>query len=263
MIPYKPQNIEEYNTWLQFQHNININKTRKWYELVSRDIKDKFEDSIFWKELLKKFHTYAYDYKEETKYELLMPEAKPEVIIKKFNSVLSKCLRFNILNNKNWPDPPEEGWILPENWFSRINDIIRTRIIVRYLDGVEYLIPRIKVIAEENGFVYDEPIFKSEEEGYYAVHLYICNTFEISKIDFDTYETEVKIEIQLTTQLQEIICKLLHKYYEEKRDMTKEKNEIPWQWDYQNNEFATNYLGHILHYIEGMIVDIRKKQEED
>ena len=28
------------------------------------------------------------------------------------------------------------------------------------------------------------------------------------------------------------------------------------------SEFAANYLGHVLHYVEGMIMDIREKQEK-
>ena len=36
--------------------------------------------------------------------------------------------------------------------------------------------------------------------------------------------------------------------------------DLVWQWDYTNDRFNTNYLGHIVHYVEGMIVQLRDKQ---
>jgi len=36
-------------------------------------------------------------------------------------------------------------------------------------------------------------------------------------------------------------------------------NIVAWR---QRAEFAANYLGHILHYIEGMIIDVRDKNRE-
>ncbi len=71
-------------------------------------------------------------------------------------------------------------------------------------------------------------------------------------------KVNVPVEIQITTQLPEVIRKLMHKYYEEKR--SKLNTNTKWQWDYKSNEFSLNYLGHILHYIEGMIMEIREKQ---
>lgn len=53
----------------------------------------------------------------------------------------------------------------------------------------------------------------------------------------------------------------MHKYYEERRKKVK-LNEKDWIWDYKCDEFAANYLGHILHYVEGMIMEIREKQKE-
>jgi len=55
--------------------------------------------------------------------------------------------------------------------------------------------------------------------------------------------------------------RLLHKYYEERRKKLK-KEDIIWQWDWRSDEFSANYLGHILHYIEGMIMEIREKQRK-
>ena len=103
--------------------------------------------------------------------------------------------------------------------------------------------------------------FEAKEEGYYAAHMYVTNKFEIPKMGLGTEFVNVRIEFQITTQLQEVIIKLLHKYYEKRRKQEKLIENIKWQWDYKSDEFATNYLGHILHYIEGMIMERREKME--
>lgn len=38
------------------------------------------------------------------------------------------------------------------------------------------------------------------------------------------------------------------------------KKDVKWQSDYRSNEFNVNYLGHIIHYIEGVIINVRDKQ---
>lgn len=91
-------------------------------------------------------------------------------------------------------------------------------------------------------------------------HSYIKQTFEIPKATWDTEIVEIPVEIRATTQLQDAIRKLLHTYYEDRRKRV-QKEDKKWQWDYGSDEFAANYLGHILHYVEGMIVEIREKQK--
>jgi len=86
--------------------------------------------------------------------------------------------------------------------------------------------------------------------------------FEIPKFPYDTERVVVSLEIQITTQLQEVIRRLLHKYYESRR-MDMEEEESKWQWNYRSDEFVANYLGHILHYVEGMIVEVRERQKKE
>ena len=82
-------------------------------------------------------------------------------------------------------------------------------------------------------------------------------------LKWESTKTEISLEIQITTQLQEVIRKLLHSFYEERRSEKPQKNKRQWQWDYRSEEFGANYLGHILHYLEGMIVEIREKRDDD
>lgn len=260
--PEKPKDIDEYKEWLKKEHKIEIlDRTETDYESVTSKIKTDFEKSDFWIQLTEDLKEFDSDYESTTGYALLTPRFEPELYIKPFDSLLLKTFRKDILENKKWPDEPEGGWHFPDNWYSKINDIIRTLFVVKYLDGVGFMRDQIKFICKQQSLQYQISL-EASEEGYYAAHLYTKQEFEIPGVDWDTEKVKVSIEIQITTQLQEVIRKLLHKYYEERRKRVEEE-DIKWQWNYESDEFATNYLGHILHYIEGMVMEIREKQKEE
>jgi hypothetical protein len=256
MTKMKPE-YSEYIDWLQEKHSINILEQEVIYNSVTTKIKDDFENSSFWKELEDNLSDYNDQYYLENKYHLLMRrEIIPEIKIKPFKSFLEKTYRKNILNNSNWPDAPEVGWLLPYQWFSQVNDILRTIIIVKYLDGVAFITNKIDNLSREHNLNCKTHL-ESRIDGYYAAHQYVKNQFEIP-IGIKTKFIDVTVEFQTTTQLQEIIKQLLYSYYAKKRKF-KVVNE-DWQWDYQSDEFLANNLGHILHYVEGMIMEVREKQ---
>ncbi len=131
----KPQNIDEYKKWLKEKHGFEISdRTKTHYESVTSIIKQNLEKSDFWSQLTENLKEYNEEYLVKTEYSLLTPVFKPELDLKSFDSFLLKTFRKNILENKRWPDEPEAEWILPNNWFTKINDIIRTLFVVKYLD---------------------------------------------------------------------------------------------------------------------------------
>lgn len=266
--PNKPATIDEYRQWLHDEHDITISRrTEVHYHAVVDRIKTEFEDSAFWQQFKenRKLRDFNEAYQlEHNNYPLTAQTPPPEVLKKPFDSFLLKTFRKNVLDNTLWPDPPNVGgttaWVLPQNWFEKINDIVRTCFVVKYLDGVHYLAQKIEELSREHGMDCVTQM-EAREEGYYAAHLSLRRTFEIPKIDFDTVFVPVVIEVQITSQLQEVIRLLLHKYYEERRQRIAPFDQ-KWQWNYKSDEFATNYLGHILHYLEGMIVEVRDKQSQ-
>jgi len=259
----KPKNIDEYTKWLRESQRIAISKREEeYYKTTSQRIRDDFERSPFWRGLTLQLKEYHDEYLIATGYPLLVErDTPPTIFVKPFNSVLQKSYRKNILDNKNWPQPPQDGWWLPDTWFTRVSDIVRTLIGVKYLDGVEFLIEHIKAYSEPQG-VKCNAILEARDEGYYAAHLYIRQTFEIAKRSWDTEKIGMSVEIQITTQLQEVIRKLLHSYYESARSREKSRADMKWQWNYRSEEFTANYLGHILHYMEGIIMEVREKQRQ-
>lgn len=256
----KPK-YEEYEKWLKDERDCEV-ITKRYYEEVTSTIKGTFQDSLLWKTLTNKHKYYSDKFLVESRgYGLWSDISKPvELEIKPFDSFLLKTYRKNILDNQNWPRQPKGGWVLPDNWFSKINDIVRTLFVVKYLDGVKFITEHFELLCKEFE-VKCNIDYEAKEEGYYAAHMYAADKYEIPKMELGTEFVNVNIEIQITTQLQEVIIKLLHKYYEERRKQEKLEENIKWQWDYQSNEFATNYLGHILHYIEGMIMERREEME--
>lgn len=256
----KPQNTDEYCAWLTTERNSGSQQQiHSYYESVAQKIKSEMESSAFWRDLTANLREYNDQYLIKTGFPLLMGEGNVKLLVKPFDSFFSKTLKKNVTRNKNWPDPPGGGWILPENWFSRINDIVRTLFVVKYLDGVLFMVEKLKAYCG-NCKVQCLDYLEAREEGYYAAHVYARQTVEIPKITWDTETVQVSLELQITTQLQETIRRLLHNYYERRRRQPI-VGDVKWQWDFKNDEFAANYLGHILHYVEGMIMDIREKQK--
>lgn len=257
----KPKDMAGYKEWLKCNHGIEIsNKDKTYYESVANKICLDFQKSDFWKSVVKQFNLINQEYYLKKKYALFLLDKPPELQVKSFESFLMKTFRKNIVDNPKWPSEPSDGWILPENWYVRTNDIVRTYFIVKYLDGVSFFANKIKLLCEKNGLK-NSVDFEAKEEGYYGAHVYTIFPCSIPRVDWDTKQIDVKIELQITTQLQEVIRKLLHQYYEDRKKQI-ERTGVKWQWDYESDEFRANYLGHILHYVEGMIMDIRNKQEE-
>jgi len=257
----KPETVKAYAEWLKTTRNISVSERYEaYYESVALRVKTDFEKSDFWVQLLENLENYDQEYQVKQGYPLFTSKFSPEVLTKSFESFFLKTFRKNVLENVVWPNEPNGGWFLPANWLSRINDVVRTLFVVKYLDGVKFLRSKIESICKEKSMPCETHL-EAREEGYYAVHLYVRQSFEVPKIDWDTESVVFLVEIQITTQLQEVIRKLLHKYFEQRRKAIA-KSEEKWQWNYRSQEFSANYLGHILHYVEGMIMDIREKQKE-
>jgi hypothetical protein len=235
----KPRTISQYIRWLRKNLGASVDKYYyAYYDLATSKARNGLEASDFW-----------------TRFTGI----EPKLLVKPFDSFLLKTYRKNVLENRTWPAEPEGGWILPNNWFSRINDIIRTLFVVKYFDGVSFMIEKIDSLCKQQKMEFNVSL-EAREEGYYAAHLTTKQLLEVPKINWDTEKIWFSVELQVTTQLQEVIRKLLHKYYERKRGMIEEATE-KWRWDYRCDEFGANYIGHILHYIEGMIVEIRERQK--
>lgn len=255
----KPQTMEEYMPWFESEFECNLRDYANYYDIATSHLKHKLEISQFWQSLGKELPNINDRYKMQKGCPLMARTEAPDILIKSLESLTLKSFRKNVLNNPSFPEPPSiSGWIYQDNWFTSIHDILRTTIVVKYLDGVEFLLDELKTLAKQKGCRFDYSL-EAREEGYYAAHGALSLTLDVIDQKFNPIPTEIEVEIQITTELQEVIKTLLHKHYEENRKRIAPSNR-KWQWDYNCDEFSSNYLGHIVHYVEGRIVAIRDKQ---
>ncbi|MCK5827176.1 hypothetical protein KAH43_01525 [Candidatus Bipolaricaulota bacterium] len=228
------------------------------YDSVVAKMRSDISGSSLWSDLTAGLPELSAKYLLETGYPLLTSK-EHELLQKPFDSFLHKSYRKNVLLNSSWDEPPLEGWITPLNWWERTKDVVRTQITVKYLDGVERVVELIRELCVQQEAPC-EITYEARDDGYYAAHAVVGIEADIPQVDWDTIRVCANLEIQVTTQLQEVIKRLLHKYYEQQRGMAKDPLAKRWQWNYASEEFVANYLGHILHYVEGMIMDVREKQ---
>jgi hypothetical protein len=254
--------LSDYPIWLKNQHGVDTaSLSAVYYDSVTQRMKHQFETGAFWRGWAAAFSELNDEYVIHSKgYPLWTGPNLPAVLIKPHRSFIEKTYRHNIVQNTNWPDAPPSGWALPTNWYSMVNDVVRATAVVKYLDGVTFLTERLRILCEGHGEKCDVAM-EARAEGYYAAHLYIHYSCEIPKENWDTRRVRSRMELQLTTQLKDVITQLTHKFYERKR-IKIENSKEKWQWDYQSDEFAANYLGHMLHYLDGMIMALREREEK-
>lgn len=255
-----PPSREEYESWLARVWKGDRRELRKGrYLQQQRDLQQAFEESPFLRLLRDRLLGWSHEYQVETGVPLFNGAPSGiELNLKPWESFLSRTWRTNVHNNANWPEPPSGGWLSPDGWFEGLWDVVRSRVVVRYLDGVQFLADHMSALGKEVGAEV-QVWTHAQEYGYYAMHLTVRQDFEVQTLDFEEWETRhTGIELQLTTELQETIGLLTHGYFEKRREARVEPDQ-KWQWDYKSQEFTPYYLGHLLHYLEGMIMRVREE----
>ncbi|MFB2597090.1 hypothetical protein ACEXQE_04780 [Herbiconiux sp. P17] len=248
---------EDYATWFEAKFSEKLSTEKDRYETASLRIEDAVKTSAFWPKYLAERESIADRYYAETGYPLFAFREVEPPVKKSWNSFLNKSFRRNVVNNDSWPQEPSEGWCLTPRWFEQINDILRTTLVVKYLDGVEYLANELERIAKAEGVGFRFKL-EARDEGYYAAHSYVDVDASLPTGTWAFESKTVQFEIQITTQLQEVIRRLTHLDYEKRREAPPDPS-TKWQWDFRGAGFTPNYLGHILHYMEGMIMEVRDR----
>jgi ppGpp synthetase/RelA/SpoT-type nucleotidyltranferase len=175
--------------------------------------------------------------------------------------VVDKTFRLNVLWNRRWPEKPDRSdWVTDLTLYSIIDDLVRTKIVCTYLDGPGLVSDALKAAAIQMDMPAE--IRKlSREEGYYAHHLYI--NFPISIATRNGVKSDqMPVELQVTTQPQELLRHLTHIYYREQR-MKAHRERDDWQWQFRTNRFKARYLSHALHLLEAMILDVRDNPDTE
>jgi len=250
--------LSAYPTWLSRHHDVDIQGERGRYMATADAAKRVIEASTFWQNYKRNRRDLDDQYQMKSKGYLLFASPEDDDIhVKSWSSFIEKNWRKNVVTNMKWPSAPDGGWTLPDTWYQTTNDIVRTTLVVKYLDGVEALLAGLASIANESGSDFESSM-EARDEGYYAAHSYTHHMVPALQKDWKTLEVPISFEVQITTQLQEVIRRLTHEEYD-KRRKTAPGSSAKWQWDYAGPSFKPNYLGHILHYMEGLIMEVRNR----
>lgn len=250
--------FDRYGDWLSQRFKVNLVAEANRYERESLRVKAAAEQSAFWTAFQAEKTDLADQYYAATSYRLFADDGAERMLVKPWASFLEKTYRVNVLSNNQWPEPPEGGWYLPENWYERFHDIARTSVVVKYLDGVTFITDHFQQLSQSLSLADYDCEFEARDTGYYAAHSRVGVDFKLLVENWTEVEKRGRFEVQVTTQLQEVIRRLTHTQYESRR-MARGEPEMKWQWDYTSDAFKPNYLGHILHYLEGMIMEVRDK----
>ena len=216
-------------------------------------LKSSFETHSFMTALSEHFSTLA-------KQGLFQGSPKtPEIILalKPYPSLLNKLFRLNCLWNRSWPTSPQNGWICYNDLYSRVDDLVRTTIICKYLDGPEIVARNIEAAAKASGLDAScSP--KATDTGYYGWHAYVRFPQKLMIGDKGVDLTAIT-EFQIITQLQAVLRDLTHRFYETARSSpTVARNQS--RWNYTADSFRAEYLGHTLHLVDAMILELRDTQ---
>lgn len=135
----------------------------------------------------------------------------------------------------------------------RLEDLVRVRLQVHFLDGVPYLARKIHELVKK----YDprakiEP--KGSLNGYFAQHLTFCWPVYF-RFGGDPTSCKVTCEVQIATSLATHVWTNSHGLYEATR-IDFEKSE-DWQWSPKDPRFLARQLGHMIHLADGLFCNLR------
>ncbi len=257
----RPDDIQTFVEWLSTKGEIIDDKWERWFKMSSNSVLATIEDHPFFSGLTQMLGTAALEYKAKTGSDLFVNSAPPDLrfYTKSPEATVNKLFRVNVVWNQRWPSAPKKGWVHPYELFGGLDDIVRTRWTCKYFDGPAFVLERLESLATSHSLAFESGT-RELDEGYYSHHAYITADVEIVDVNFAAKQTKATLEIQLTTQLQEVLQNLTHKQYEERR-VVFQPDRKAWKWEHTSDAFRTAYLGHTLHLLEGLILDLRDSKE--
>lgn len=197
------------------------------------------------------------EYAAEHRSPLLMNINPPELFQKSYESAINKSYRLNAVWNRRFPNNPQTGWVTPANWYILFDDLIRGTLVCKYLDGPPFLAKRLEQRAQGLGLACTVKAL-GRDEGYYAYHFHVKIPVDLVDAEFNEHPVDLSVEIQLTTQLQEVLYNITHKFYEQNR--LQRARDTDWKWDHGSNLFKAAYVSHTLHMLEATILELRDSE---
>lgn len=234
---------------------LNVEFRRTLYDMHVSYIASIVQAHPFIRELATSLEIWDKESISISSYPLLMDTDLAPFHQKSFDSFIDKVFRNCLVYNDNFPLAPRRGWITHENFAEKVNDLVRNKITCKFLDGPEITAKKIVLLAEKHGLT-AQYSSRNADDGYYAYHVYITFPVAIDTGKGPVVPKRVDVEIQISTQLKEVMYEILHKFYADDRSKIFQPD---WKWDIESLKFKSGYLSHTLHLLESMIVELRNK----
>lgn len=199
-----------------------------------------------WTEASARLHTWRDEFRQRTGDALLASHGLPTFAGKGAARTIEKCKASVTATGPRLFKPKAAP-------IPRVNDLVRTRVECKYLDGVEFLGDKLEDLARELN-VLDGRSREGRVGGYFAQHLYFKEDvfFRFGSVNRPAI---IKCEIQLATRLGTMLWEVSHPLYERWRG-TRERPE-EWQWNPTDPRFIGRQLGHMIHLADGLLVQLR------
>lgn len=221
---------------------------------------DQWSDEVvvspFWKAVKERQPKWSNEFQQKTSGSLLGTEFIPGFAGKKVHRVREKLFHDWLRKKKPSDVTPfwsEEGTPIPAT-----NDLVRTRIECRFVDGVEFLASRLEELASELGV----PCKRERQgrlQGYFAQH-FCFQQRVIFRFGGGEQLVTIHCEVQIATVLATRIWEESHRTYEEWRVRNDEAED--WQWNPTDPRFTARQLGHMIHLADGLLVQLRNSAQQ-
>lgn len=254
--------LEQYPEWAAQEIGFDPSNVqfKRRYASNTVGLRTAVEQSEAWAKVSAVFSDLSKKYNDENGVALFTENTwQPSLHIKPIGSVVEKMYRVNIINNRKFPEPPFDNgtsWLVEDNLFARMDDLIRCRIVCRYMDGPQFICDHAKNLL---GNEIVARVHSMETElGYYAWHLGVLVPATVMRSNGNIEDETIRLEVQLTTHLNDVLNDLTHSFYEDRR-LNKGTGDALWKWQPDSDQFKGAYFGHTLHLLEGMIVELKNE----
>jgi ppGpp synthetase/RelA/SpoT-type nucleotidyltranferase len=201
----------------------------------------------FWSDTGRELEKWRTEYRAQTGSTLLSQAKLPEFVAKSKESTIEKLQRK--YSNAEAQNAFTDGYPIP-----RIGDLVRVRLTCSYLDGVEFLAGKLMDLASATGVkaVHEK---QGKIEGYYAQHVNITQDV-LLKVAGIPKAIQIECEIQIATDMSTKMWDTSHGLYERTRGQPIEAEN--WQWKHSDPRFISNQLGHLVHLVDGLLIQLRE-----
>lgn len=231
----------------------DVHRAEVWYDGALKSKIAEISNGAFAKDALSQLPAWSREYSE--RFQLLRNDVPLEEFrfgIKPFDRAINKLYRKNVLKPVS---PP----IAFGDCLSSLEDLIRDTIVCRFGDGPSFLATKLKELAKRYG-VDPRVVERADDFGYYAIHFTFRTKVDVLGFDNQVQTIALCAELQLTTQLQASLRNLTHTLYEIRR---MRPGAGDWKWDFNSPYFRPSYVGHTLHLLESLLIEMKTRNEED